>query len=247
MCYSMTNQVRSIAEAIKAIAKGDLTHRIQIDARGEMLELKATVNGMTEILSGFAGEVARVTRSIGTEGRLGVQARTNNLGGTWRYLTDSVNIMAANLTLQVRTIASAMTAVTRGDLTQKITGLAVSGEMLELVNTINDMLVQLVVFAREIKKVTREFGIEGMRLCVQAEVGNAQGIWQEIIQSLNMMASNLTTQLRDFTQVSVMGGDSSMFVTVEAGGESDSLKTQIDQMIVLRTNSQENSSAPTAL
>ncbi|KAG9225601.1 hypothetical protein CCMSSC00406_0003104 [Pleurotus cornucopiae] len=196
-----------IRVALDVGSQGELGSQIHVpDVEGvcEMLELKETVNGMTEILSGFASEVARVTRSIGTEGRLGVQVRTNNLGGTWRYLTDSVNIMAAN----VRTIASAMTAVSRGDLTQKIAGLTVSGEMLELVNTINDMFVQLVIFARDIKKVTRGVGIEGMRLGVQAE---------PMLNSSHIC--NLTTQ------VSAMGGDSSTYITVEDRGELDSSKT----------------------
>ena len=196
---NLTNQVRSIAAVTKAVANGDLTKKIEVDVRGEILELKETVNGMTESLNLFADEVTRVAREVGTEGKLGGQARVTNVGGTWKDLTDNVNVMAANLTLQVRTIAVATvsdgswyfsgfrgpdemhlkTAVARGDLTQKIQGMSVAGEMLELVNTINDMIDQLAIFAAEVKKVAREVGTEG-KLGVQAEVGNVQGIWQEI-------------------------------------------------------------------
>ncbi|KAL4267517.1 histidine kinase [Pleurotus pulmonarius] len=245
MAMNLTNQVRSIAEVTKAVAGGDLTKKIEVDVRGEMLELKETVNGMTESLSVFADEVTRVAREVGTEGRLGGQARVTNVGGTWKALTDNVNVMAANLTLQVRTIAVATTAVARGDLTQKITGVSVSGEMLNLVNTINDMIAQLAIFAKEVKKVAREVGTEG-KLGVQAEVGNVQGIWQEITLSVNTMASNLTTQVRGFAQISAaaMDGDFSRFITVEASGEMDSLKTQINQMVFnLRDSIQKNTAA----
>ncbi|KAG2037088.1 hypothetical protein BDR03DRAFT_934152 [Suillus americanus] len=207
--------------------------------------LKETVNGMTESLSLFADEVTRVAREVGTEGRLGGQARVTNVGGTWKDLTDNVNVMAANLTLQVRTIAVATTAVARGDLTQQITGVSVSGEMLSLVNTINDMIAQLAIFAKEVKKVAFEVGTEG-KLGVQAEVGNVQGIWQEITMSVNTMAGNLTTQVRGFAQISAaaMDGDFTRFITVEASGEMDSLKTQINQMVFnLRDSIQKNTAA----
>ncbi|TCD59989.1 histidine kinase osmosensor [Steccherinum ochraceum] len=211
----MTNQVRSIAEVTKAVARGDLTKRITVDVRGEMLDLKETVNGMTESLRVFADEVTRVAKEVGTDGKLGGQARVTNVSGTWKDLTENVNIMAANLTLQVRTIALATTAVARSDLTTKVTGVSVSGEMLGLV-----------------KKVAREVGTEG-KLGGQAEVGNVEGIWQEITMSVNTMASNLTTQVRGFAQISAaaMDGDFSRFITVEASGEMDSLKTQINQMV----------------
>ncbi|KAL0948366.1 hypothetical protein HGRIS_010948 [Hohenbuehelia grisea] len=245
MAMNLTNQVRSIAQVTKAVAGGDLTKKIEVDARGEILELRETVNGMTESLSVFADEVTRVAREVGTEGRLGGQARVTNVGGTWKDLTDNVNVMAANLTLQVRTIAVATTAVARGDLTQKITGVSVSGEMLNLVNTINDMIDQLAIFAAEVKKVAREVGTEG-KLGVQAEVGNVQGIWQEITLSVNTMAGNLTTQVRGFAQISAaaMDGDFTRFITVEASGEMDSLKTQINQMVFnLRDSIQKNTAA----
>ncbi|PFH53613.1 hypothetical protein AMATHDRAFT_171562 [Amanita thiersii Skay4041] len=245
MAMNLTNQVRSIAAVTKAVAGGDLTKKIEVDVRGEILELKETVNGMTESLNLFADEVTRVAREVGTEGKLGGQARVTNVGGTWKDLTDNVNVMAANLTLQVRTIAVATTAVARGDLTQKITGVSVAGEMLELVNTINDMIDQLAIFAAEVKKVAREVGTEG-KLGVQAEVGNVQGIWQEITLSVNTMAGNLTTQVRGFAQISAaaMDGDFTRFITVEASGEMDSLKTQINQMVFnLRDSIQKNTAA----
>ncbi|KAJ2935713.1 hypothetical protein H1R20_g1381, partial [Candolleomyces eurysporus] len=245
MAMNLTNQVRSIAQVTKAVAGGDLTKKITVDARGEILELKETVNGMTESLSVFADEVTRVAREVGTEGRLGGQARVTNVGGTWKDLTDNVNIMANNLTMQVRTIAVSTTAVARGDLAQKITGVSVSGEMLSLVNTINDMIDQLAIFAAEVKKVAREVGTEG-KLGVQAEVGNVQGIWQEITLSVNTMAGNLTTQVRGFAQISAaaMDGDFTRFITVEASGEMDSLKTQINQMVFnLRDSIQKNTAA----
>ncbi|KII84955.1 hypothetical protein PLICRDRAFT_116963 [Plicaturopsis crispa FD-325 SS-3] len=245
MAMNLTNQVRSIAKVTKAVAGGDLTKKIDVDTRGEILELKETVNGMTESLSVFADEVTRVAKEVGTEGRLGGQARVTNVGGTWKDLTDNVNVMANNLTLQVRTIAVATTAVARGDLTQKIMGVQVSGEMLNLVNTINDMIDQLAIFAAEVKKVAREVGTEG-KLGVQAEVGNVQGIWQEITVSVNTMAGNLTTQVRGFAQISAaaMDGDFTRFITVEASGEMDSLKTQINQMVFnLRDSIQKNTAA----
>jgi osomolarity two-component system sensor histidine kinase NIK1 len=245
MAMNLTNQVRSIAQVTKAVASGDLSKRIEVDVKGEILDLKETVNNMTESLSLFADEVTRVAREVGTEGRLGGQARVANVSGTWKDLTDNVNVMAKNLTLQVRTIAVATTAVAGGDLTQKITGVSVSGEMLSLVNTINDMIDQLAIFASEVKKVAREVGTEG-KLGVQAEVGNVQGIWQEITLSVNTMAGNLTTQVRGFAQISAaaMDGDFTRFITVEASGEMDSLKTQINQMVFnLRDSIQKNTAA----
>ncbi|KAH9971282.1 hypothetical protein BJV74DRAFT_783695 [Russula compacta] len=245
MAMNLTNQVRSIAEVTKAVANGDLTKRVEVDVRGEMLDLKETVNGMTESLSVFADEVTRVAREVGTDGRLGGQANVTNVGGTWKDLTDCVNVMAANLTLQVRTISVATTAVARGDLTQKVMGVSVAGEVLHLVNTINDMIDQLGFFASEVKKVAREVGTEG-KLGVQAEVGNVQGIWQEITMSVNTMAGNLTTQVRGFAQISAaaMDGDFTRFITVEASGEMNSLKTHINQMVFnLRDSIQKNTAA----
>ncbi|KAF8990572.1 hypothetical protein BDQ17DRAFT_1371736 [Cyathus striatus] len=236
MAMNLTNQVRSIAEVTKAVASGDLTKKIEVDVKGEILELKETVNGMTQSLSVFAAEVTRVAREVGTEGKLGGQAQVTGVGGTWKDLTDNVNVMANNLTLQVRTIAVATTAVARGDLTQKIVGVSVAGEMLNLVNTINDMIDQLAIFAAEVKKVAREVGTEG-KLGVQAEVG---------MLSVNTMAGNLTTQVRGFAQISAaaMDGDFTRFITVEASGEMDSLKTQINQMVFnLRDSIQKNTAA----
>ncbi|KZT34623.1 HAMP TYPE histidine kinase, partial [Sistotremastrum suecicum HHB10207 ss-3] len=245
MAENLTNQVRSIADVTKAVANGDLTKMIEAEARGEIRELKETVNNMTASLSIFADEVTRLAREVGTEGRLGGQANVKNVAGTWKDLTENVNTMANNLTLQVRTIAVATTAVARGDLTQKVTGVPVSGEILALVNTINDMIDQLAIFAAEVKKVAREVGTEG-KLGVQANVGNVQGTWQEITMSVNTMAGNLTTQVRGFAQISAaaMDGDFTRFITVEASGEMDSLKTQINQMVYnLRESIQKNTAA----
>ncbi|KAH8103228.1 hypothetical protein DFH11DRAFT_1692635 [Phellopilus nigrolimitatus] len=245
MAMNLTDQVRSITEVTKAVAGGDLTKKITVDVRGEILDLKETVNGMTESLRVFADEVTRLAREVGTEGRLGGQARVTNVGGTWKDLTDNVNAMAANLTLQVRTIAVATTAVAQGDLQQKITGVSVQGEILDLVNTINGMIDQLALFAAEVTKVAREVGTEG-KLGVQAEVGNVQGTWQEITMAVNTMAGNLTTQVRGFAQISAaaMDGDFTRFITVEASGEMDSLKTQINQMVYnLRESIQKNTAA----
>ncbi|KIY49681.1 hypothetical protein FISHEDRAFT_40420 [Fistulina hepatica ATCC 64428] len=245
MAMNLTNQVRSIATVTKAVANGDLSKRIEVDVKGEILELKETVNGMTESLNLFADEVTRVAREVGTEGKLGGQAVVPNVGGTWKALTDNVNVMAKNLTLQVRAIAVATTAVEQGDLAKTINGLSVSGEMGELVETINNMITQLSLFAREVKKVARDVGTDG-KLGVQAEVGNVQGIWQEITVAVNTMAGNLTTQVRGFAQISqaAMDGDFTRFITVEASGEMDSLKTQINSMVFnLRDSIQKNTAA----
>ncbi|KAI0338803.1 histidine kinase [Trametopsis cervina] len=245
MAMNLTNQVRSIAEVTKAVASGDLTKRITVDVRGEMSDLKETVNGMTSSLSVFADEVTRVAKEVGTDGKLGGQARVMNVSGTWKDLTDNVNVMAANLTVQVRTIAIATTAVARGDLTQKVTGVTVSGEMQDLVETINGMIDQLAIFAQEVKKVAREVGTEG-KLGGQAEPGRLEGMWEEITVAVNTMANNLTTQVRGFAQISAaaMDGDFSRFITVEASGEMDSLKTQINQMVFnLRDSIQKNTAA----
>ncbi|KAK0194850.1 hypothetical protein F5146DRAFT_1023091 [Armillaria mellea] len=245
MAMNLTNQVRSIAEVTKAVANGDLSKRVQIDVKGEFLELKDTVNQMTSLLSVFADEVTRVAREVGTEGKLGGQAQVKNVAGIWKALTDNVNVMASNLTNQVRAIAIATSAVAHGDLTKKIDGLSVSGEMLELVETINRMIVQLNIFAVEVKKVAREVGTEG-KLGGAADVGNVQGIWQEITLSVNAMAGNLTTQVRGFAQISAaaMDGDFTRFITVEASGEMDSLKSHINSMVFnLRDSIQKNTAA----
>ncbi|KAJ7619459.1 hypothetical protein FB45DRAFT_839951 [Roridomyces roridus] len=245
MAQNLTDQVRSIAEVTKAVAGGDLTKQVKITARGEILDLKDTVNSMTASLSQFAAEVTRVAREVGTEGKLGGQAEVAGVQGIWKDLTDNVNFMANNLTLQVRTISDATNAVAKGDLTQKIAGLSVSGEMLSLVNTINDMIDQLAIFASEVKKVALEVGTKG-NMGVQAEVGNVQGIWLEITVSVNTMASSLTTQVRGFAQISkaASDGDFTAFITVEASGEMDELKSRINQMLFdLRDSIQKNTAA----
>ncbi|KAJ7279447.1 hypothetical protein C8J57DRAFT_1712509 [Mycena rebaudengoi] len=245
MAQNLTDQVRSIAQVTKAVACGDLTKQVMITAHGEILDLKDTVNGMTASLSQFAAEVTRVAREVGTEGKLGGQAEVEGVQGTWKDLKDNVNVMAQNLTLQVRTISDATTAVSKGDLTRKIAGLSVAGEMLSLVNTINDMIDQLAIFAFEVKKVALEVGTKG-NMGVQAEVGNVQGEWLEITVSVNTMASSLTTQVRGFAQISkaASDGDFTSFITVEASGEMDELKGRINQMLHdLRDNIQKNTKA----
>ncbi|GJJ14452.1 hypothetical protein Clacol_008716 [Clathrus columnatus] len=241
---NLTNQVRSIAGVTKAVAQGDLTKKIEVDVRGEILELKVGRQFLT-LFNAYTITRKPVAREVGTEGRLGAQASVPNVGGTWKVLTDNVNVMASNLTLQVREIAKATTAVARGDLTKKVVGVSVSGEILDLVNTINDMVDQLAFFAEQVKKVAREVGTEG-KLGVQADVGRVQGTWKEITLSVNKMAHNLTTQVRGFAQISAaaMDGDFTRFITVEASGEMDSLKTQINQMVFnLREAIQKNTAA----
>ncbi|KAG8910547.1 histidine kinase osmosensor [Tulasnella sp. 417] len=232
MALNLTTQVRSIAQVTKAVAQGDLTKRIEVDVKGEILELKQTVNGMTESLSTFAAEVTRAAREVGTEGKLGGRASVPGVSGTWKDLTDNVNNMALN------------TAVARGDLTQKCVGVSVAGEILDLVNTINSMIDQLAVFAAEVMKVAREVGTEG-KLGVQAEVQNMSGVWQDITVSVNTMANNLTSQVRGFAQISAAAtdGDFTRFITVEASGEMDSLKTQINQMVYNLRESIQNTAA----
>nr|ODO02759.1 atypical/HisK protein kinase [Cryptococcus depauperatus CBS 7855] len=245
MALNLTTQVRSVAEVTTAVAAGDLSKKINVAAFGEILELKNTVNIMVDSLRSFSSEVTRVAREVGTDGRLGGQAKVPGVAGTWKDLTDCVNIMAANLTEQVRTIAHATTAVARGDLTQKVVGVKVSGEILDLVNTINNMIDQLAIFAAEVTRVAREVGTEG-KLGVQAEVENIEGTWQEITSNVNTMASNLTSQVRAFAQISAAAtdGDFTRFITVEASGEMDSLKTKINQMVYnLRESIEKNTKA----
>src|SRR5207253_2528832 len=193
MAGNLTDQVRNIAEVTTAVAKGDLSRKITVDVRGEILELKNTINTMVDQLNGFASEVTRVAREVGTEGRLGGQADVRGVGGTWKDLTDSVNSMARNLTEQVRNIAEVTTAVANGDLSRKIT-VAAHGEILELKNTINTMVDQLSAFAAEVTRVAREVGTEG-RLGGQADVRGVAGVWKELTESYNSMASNLTNQV----------------------------------------------------
>ncbi|QWF76855.1 HAMP domain-containing protein [Amycolatopsis sp. CA-230715] len=231
MAGNLTAQVRSIAEVTTAVAKGDLTQKITVDARGEILELKNTINTMVGQLSSFADEVTRVAREVGTEGALGGQAQVPGVAGTWRDLTTSVNFMAGNLTGQVRSIAQVATAVAKGDLTQKIT-VDARGEILELKNTINTMVGQLSSFADEVTRVAREVGTEG-RLGGQADVKGVSGTWKGLTESVNVMADNLTDQVRSIAEVTtaVANGDLTQKIRVDARGEILELKDTINTMV----------------
>jgi len=234
MASNLTSQVRQIAQVTTAVANGDLTQQITVDARGEILELKRTINTMVHQLSSFADEVTRVAREVGTDGRLGGQAEVEGVSGTWRDLTESVNGMASNLTSQVRNIAQVATAVARGDLSQKIT-VDARGEILELKNTLNVMVDQLSSFADEVTRVAREVGTDG-RLGGQAEVEGVSGTWRELTENVNGMASNLTDQVRNIAVVTtaVATGDLSQKITVDARGEiaqlRDTINTMVDQL-----------------
>jgi signal transduction histidine kinase/HAMP domain-containing protein/ActR/RegA family two-component response regulator len=231
MAGNLTGQVRDVARVATAVAKGDLGQKITVDVKGEMLELKNTLNTMVDELSAFADEVTRVAREVGTEGRLGGQARVPGVGGTWRDLTDSVNFMAGNLTAQVRSIAQVATAVAEGDLTQKIT-VDARGEILELKTTLNTMVDQLSAFADEVTRVAREVGTEG-NLGGQAAVRGVSGTWEHLTNNVNVMASNLTAQVRSIAQVAtaVARGDLSQKITVEARGEVAVLAEAINGMV----------------
>jgi len=231
MASNLTNQVRNIAGVTTAVAKGDLTTKITVDARGEILELKNTINTMVDQLSSFASEVTRVAREVGTEGELGGQADVKGVGGVWKDLTDSVNSMAGNLTAQVRNIAEVTTAVANGDLSRKIT-VDVRGEILELKNTINVMVDQLNAFAGEVTRVAREVGTEG-KLGGQAEVKGVGGVWKDLTESVNSMAGNLTAQVRNIAEVTtaVANGDLSRKITVDVRGEILELKNTINVMV----------------
>ena len=234
MAGNLTGQVRNIAEVATAIARGDLSRKITVDVRGEILQLKETLNTMVDQLNRFAGEVTRVAREVGTEGRLGGQANVPGVAGTWKDLTDSVNSMAGNLTAQVRNIAEVATAVARGDLSRKIT-VDVKGEILELKNTINTMVDQLNAFAGEVTRVAREVGTEG-KLGGQAQVQGIAGTWKDLTDNVNFMASNLTGQVRNIAEVAtaVARGDLSRKITVDVKGEilelKDTLNTMVDQL-----------------
>jgi HAMP domain-containing protein/signal transduction histidine kinase len=231
MAGNLTAQVRNIAQVTTAVARGDLSQKIDVDARGEILELKNTINTMVDQLSGFADQVTRVAREVGTEGRLGGQAQVPGVAGVWRDLTDSVNGMAGNLTAQVRNIAQVATAVARGDLSQKIT-VDARGEILELKNTLNTMVDQLSSFAEEVTRVAREVGTEG-QLGGQAEVQGVSGTWKDLTQSVNFMANNLTIQVRQIAEVTtaVAKGDLSKKITVDAKGEILELVTTVNTMV----------------
>ncbi|HEV2207727.1 MAG TPA: HAMP domain-containing protein [Verrucomicrobiae bacterium] len=234
MASNLTSQVRNIATVTTAVANGDLTKKITVDVRGEFLELKDTINTMVDQLRSFASEVTRVAREVGTEGKLGGQAKVEGVSGTWKDLTDNVNFMAGNLTSQVRNIAQVTTAVANGDLSKKIT-VDVKGEILELKNTINTMVDQLSSFAAEVTRVAREVGTEG-KLGGQAEVKGVAGTWKDLTDSVNSMAGNLTAQVRNIAEVTtaVANGDLTKKITVDVRGEilqlKDTINTMVDQL-----------------
>ena len=234
MAGNLTSQVRNIAEVTTAVARGDLSRKITVDVKGEILELKNTINTMVDQLNGFAAEVTRVAREVGTEGKLGGQAQVPGVAGTWKDLTDSVNAMASNLTAQVRNIAEVATAIASGDLSRKIT-VAVKGEILELKNTVNTMVDQLNAFGAEVTRVAREVGTEGI-LGGQAQVPGVGGAWKGLTDSVNSMASNLTAQVRNIAQVAtaIARGDLSRKITVDVKGEilelKDTINTMVDQL-----------------
>ncbi len=231
MGANLTAQVRSIAEVATAVARGDLSKKITVDVRGEILQLKETINTMVEQLRSFASEVTRVAREVGTEGKLGGQAVVPGVGGTWKDLTDSVNAMGANLTAQVRNIAEVTTAVARGDLSRKIT-VDVSGEILQLKETINTMVEQLRSFSSEVTRVAREVGTDG-KLGGQAQVEGVSGVWRELTESVNEMAGNLTAQVRNIAEVTVAvaNGDLSKKIIVDVRGEILQLKEAVNTMV----------------
>jgi HAMP domain-containing protein len=234
MASNLTGQVRNIAEVTTAVAKGDLSRKITVQVKGEILELKDTINTMVDQLNSFASEVTRVAREVGTEGKLGGEAKVEGVAGTWKDLTDNVNAMASNLTGQVRNIAEVTTAVARGDLSKKIT-VDVKGEILELKNTINTMVDQLNSFASEVTRVAREVGTEG-KLGGEAQVRGVAGTWKDLTDNVNAMAGNLTTQVRAIADVTtaVARGDLSKKITVDVKGEilelKDTINTMVDQL-----------------
>ena len=231
MADNLTGQVRNIADVTTAVAKGDLSKKITVDVKGEILALKDTINTMVDQLNGFASEVTRVAREVGSEGKLGGQAQVEGVAGTWKDLTDNVNLMAGNLTGQVRNIAEVTTAVAKGDLSKKIT-VDVKGEILELKNTINTMVDQLNGFASEVTRVAREVGTEG-KLGGQAQVPGVAGTWADLTDNVNLMAENLTGQVRNIAEVTtaVAKGDLSKKITVDVKGEILALKDTINVMV----------------
>ncbi len=231
LAANLTTQVRNIANVTTAVANGDLSQKITVDARGEILELKNTINVMVDQLRSFAAEVTRVAKEVGTEGKLGGQAEVRGVSGTWKDLTDNVNVLAANLTTQVRNIANVTTAVAKGDLSQKIT-VDAKGEILELKSTINVMVDQLRSFAAEVTRVAKEVGTEG-KLGGQADVKGVSGTWKDLTDNVNVLAANLTTQVRNIAKVTtaVARGDLSQKITVDARGEILELKSTINTMV----------------
>src|SRR6202041_132851 len=231
MAGNLTNQVRNIAKVTTAVAKGDLSQKITVDAKGEILELKNTINVMVDQLSSFAAEVTRVAKEVGNEGKLGGQAEVKGVGGTWKDLTDNVNAMASNLTVQLRDVSKVATAIANGDLTQKIT-VDVKGEILQIKDVINKMVDQLNSFAAEVTRVAKEVGTEG-KLGGQAEVKGVSGTWKDLTDNVNGLAANLTTQVRNIANVTtaVANGDLSQKITVDASGEILELKNTINVMV----------------
>jgi HAMP domain-containing protein/signal transduction histidine kinase/CheY-like chemotaxis protein len=231
MTGNLTSQVRNIAEVTTAVAKGDLSRKITVDVKGEILELKNTINTMVDQLNSFGSEVTRVAREVGTEGKLGGQAYVSGVAGTWKDLTDSVNMMASNLTSQVRGIAKVVTSVATGNLRQKLS-INAKGEVAQLTDTINEMIETLAVFADQVTNVAREVGVEG-RLGGQANVPGASGIWKNLTENVNQLAENLTTQVRSISEVAsaVTKGDLTRNIRVDAKGEVEELKDTINQMI----------------
>lgn len=244
MALNLTTQVRNIANVTTAVAKGDLSKKVTADCKGEILDLKLTINQMVDRLQNFAVEVTTLSREVGTLGILGGQANVTDVEGAWKAVTQNVNLMATNLTNQVRSIATVTTAVAHGDLSQKI-DVHAQGEILQLKNTINKMVDSLQLFAFEVSKVARDVGING-KLGIQAQVNDVDGLWKEITSNVNTMASNLTSQVRAFAQITAAAtdGDFTRFITVEASGEMDALKTKINQMVLnLRESIQRNTAA----
>jgi HAMP domain-containing protein len=231
MAGNLTSQVRNIAAVTTAVANGDLSKKITVDVRGEILELKDTINTMVDQLRSFASEVTRVAREVGTEGKLGGQADVKGVAGTWKDLTDNVNLMAGNLTNQVRGIAIVVTAVANGNLKRKLT-VEAKGEIAELAETINNMTDTLATFADQVTTVAREVGVEG-KLGGQASVPGAAGTWKDLTDNVNQLAANLTTQVRAIAEVAtaVTKGDLTRSITVEALGEVAALKDNINEMI----------------
>jgi signal transduction histidine kinase/CheY-like chemotaxis protein/HAMP domain-containing protein len=231
MAQNLTGQVRNIAEVTTAVARGDLSKKITVDVKGEILELKNTINTMVDQLNSFASEVTRVAREVGTEGKLGGQARVEGVAGTWKDLTDNVNLMATNLTNQVRGIADVVTAVAQGDLKRKLT-VDAKGEIAALADTMNGMIETLATFADQVTNVAREVGVEG-KLGGQARVPGAAGLWRDLTDNVNAMAANLTSQVRSIAEVAtaVTKGDLSRSIAVEASGEMAALKDNINEMI----------------
>src|SRR5207249_3571633 len=234
MASNLTVQLRDMSKVATAIANGDLTKKITVDVRGEILQIKNVINIMVDQLSSFASEVTRVAWEVGTEGKLGGQAAVEGVAGTWKDLTDSVNSMASNLTGQVRNIADVTTAVAKGDLSKKIT-VDVRGEILELKDTINTMVDQLRSFAAEVTRVAREVGTDG-KLGGQAQVPGVAGTWKDLTDNVNLLAANLTTQVRNIAEVTtaVARGNLSRKITVPVKGEilelKDTINTMVDQL-----------------